>query len=215
MVTGLPQACLSLDRDEPGVSQLCILDLAQRETRVTVAGLWVEYAHWSPDGRSLLIGAAGRGADLSGFQGGYTFQTIDPSLPDWAPQVDIGIDDSQWRSLWICDVASSGSGLPRSALVSPSWVFAPGLLPQIADVAACYRGLCLVPDHLALSGDIKDAALGPALGPVLALAQYPRVTVKATSQPSYVTEAYPYPSLHAHIRRVVEAYRLHRVFFGD
>ena len=96
------------DRDEPGVSQLCILDLAsQRETRVTVAGLWVEHAHWSPDGRSLLIGAAGRGADLSGFQGGYTFQTIDPSLPDWAPQVDIGIDDSQWRSLWICDVASS------------------------------------------------------------------------------------------------------------
>ena len=74
---------------------------------MTVAGLWVEYAHWSPDGRSLLIGAAGRGADLSGFQGGYTFQTIDPSLPDWAPQVDIGIDDSQWRSLWICDVASS------------------------------------------------------------------------------------------------------------
>ena len=103
------------DRDEPGVSQLCLLDLAsQQETHVAVAGLWVEYAHWSPDGRSILIGAAGRGADLSGFQGGYTFQTIDPALPDWAPQVDIGIDDSQWRSLWIYDVASSAAPLFHS-----------------------------------------------------------------------------------------------------
>jgi L-fuconolactonase len=32
--------------------------------------------------------------------------------------------------------------------------------------------------------------------------------------PSYVTEAYPYPSLHAHIRRVVELYGPHRVFWG-
>jgi dipeptidyl aminopeptidase/acylaminoacyl peptidase len=96
------------DRNDPGILQLCLLDLASRnETRAAVEGLWLEYAHWSPDGRSILIGAAGRGADLSGFQGGYTFQTSDPSLPDWTPQVDIGIDDSQWRSLWIYDVASA------------------------------------------------------------------------------------------------------------
>lgn len=94
------------DRDEAGVAQLCLLEItSKKETRVTLEGLWVEYAHWSPDGRSVLIGAAGRGADLSGFQGGYTFQTIDPSLPDWTPQVDVGVDDSQWRSLWIYSVA--------------------------------------------------------------------------------------------------------------
>jgi L-fuconolactonase len=93
-------------------------------------------------------------------------------------------------------------------------VFAPGLLPQIADVAARHQDLCLVLDHLALSSDIKDTALSPALRPALALAQYPHVTVKATALPSYVTEAYPYPSLHAHIRRVVELYGPHRVFWG-
>ncbi|MGH6883149.1 MAG: hypothetical protein ACREFM_19660, partial [Hypericibacter sp.] len=96
------------DRDEPGITQLCLLDIASKaETRVTVKGLWVEYAHWSPDGGSVLLGAAERGVDLSGFQGGYTFQTSDPSLPDWTPQVDIGVDDSQWRSLWIYDVATA------------------------------------------------------------------------------------------------------------
>ena len=95
------------DRHEPGVSQLCLLDLAsQRETPVTLEELWVEYAHWSPDGKSILIGGAERGVDLSGFHGGYTFQTSDPALPDWTPQVDVGVDDTQWRSLWIYDVAS-------------------------------------------------------------------------------------------------------------
>ena len=95
------------DRDEAGVRQLCLLDLAQRrETRVTIEELWMEYAHWSPDGATILIGAAERGVDLSGFQGGYTFQTIDPDrCPIGAPQVDVGVDDSQWRSLWIYEVA--------------------------------------------------------------------------------------------------------------
>ena len=93
------------DRDEAGVMQLCLLDLAaRRETRVSIEKLWMEYAHWSPDGTRILIGAAERGVDLSGFQGGYTFQTIDPALPDWSPQVDIGVDDRQWRSLWIYEV---------------------------------------------------------------------------------------------------------------
>jgi dipeptidyl aminopeptidase/acylaminoacyl peptidase len=97
------------DRDEAGVPQLRLLDLATRRERAAkLEGLWMEYAHWSPDGGRILIGAAGRGADLSGFQGGYTFETTDPALPDWSPQVDIGVDASQWRSLWLYDVASGG-----------------------------------------------------------------------------------------------------------
>jgi hypothetical protein len=38
----------------------------------------------------------------------------------------------------------------------------------------------------------------PARRPALVLAQYPHVAVKATSLPSYVTEAYPHPGLHTH-----------------
>ena len=53
-----------------------------------------------------------------------------------------------------------------------------------------------------------------AAGVDRALIVPPYVAVKATSLPSYVTEAYPYPSLHAHIGRVAEAYGLHRVFWG-
>lgn len=92
--------------------------------------------------------------------------------------------------------------------------FAPGLLPQRVAVAARHSGLRLVLDRLVLSGDSKDAALGPTLKPALALAQYSHVAVIAISLPSYVIEAYPYPNLHAHIRRVVEAYGPYLVFWG-
>ena len=92
-------------------------------------------------------------------------------------------------------------------------VFAPGLLPQIADVAARHQDLGrLVPDHLALSSDIKNTALGPACLPW----RWRNIPM-SPSKPQRcraVTEAYPYPSLHAHIRRVVEVYGPHRVFWG-
>lgn len=95
------------DRDEAGIMQLCLMDLATRkETRASVKDQWVEYAIWSPDGARILLGVARRGVDLSGFLGGYAFQTVDPALPDWSPQVDIGIDDTQWRSLWLYEVGS-------------------------------------------------------------------------------------------------------------
>jgi hypothetical protein len=58
-------------------------------------------------------------------------------------------------------------------------VFASGLHTQIAAVAARHSGLRLVLDYLALSGDIQDAAPGPARRPALVLAQYPNVAVKA------------------------------------
>ena len=48
-------------------------------------------------------------------------------------------------------------------------------------------------------GDRNDLAMEAAL-------LHPdrfNVAVKATSWPSYAIEAYPYPSLHAHIRRVI------------
>jgi dipeptidyl aminopeptidase/acylaminoacyl peptidase len=125
------------DRDEAGIMQLCLMDLASHaETRPKLTDLWIEYAHWSPDGRRVLIGAARRGVDLSGYQGGYTFQTVDPALPDWTPQVDIGIDDSQWRSLWLYDLAAA-----ELRRVSPD-----GLNPWEACWAGNDRVACIASD---------------------------------------------------------------------
>ena len=97
----------------------------------------------------------------------------------------------------------------------PVMVFAPELALKMGEVAARHPGLRLVIDHLALPLSVRDEAIGQALAPVLTLAIYPNVAVKASCLPSYVTEPYPFPSLHAHIRRVVEAFGPRRIFWGS
>ncbi|MFE0923331.1 prolyl oligopeptidase family serine peptidase [Streptomyces nigra] len=60
----------------------------------------VEYAHWSPDGRAVLLGIAPLDADLAGSQGSATVGTASPE-PDgpWQPLVETGVGGGL-RSLW-------------------------------------------------------------------------------------------------------------------
>jgi dipeptidyl aminopeptidase/acylaminoacyl peptidase len=66
----------------------------------------VEYLHWSPDSRRILLGVAGYGADLAGCQGGATLTVKASDLPDWMPEVDSGAAANLWRSLHVYDVVS-------------------------------------------------------------------------------------------------------------
>lgn len=66
----------------------------------------VEYLHWSPDGRKVLLGVAGRGADLAGGQGSGTHTRDEEELPAWHPLVDAGVPDFAWRSLWVYEIAT-------------------------------------------------------------------------------------------------------------
>lgn len=95
------------DRADRGVFQLCLLPTGRfgEATATTVVPGTVEYSHWSPDGRQVLLGVAGLGADLSGAQGSGT--SVGPSasrLADWEPLVEAGEQDGSWRSLWIYSV---------------------------------------------------------------------------------------------------------------
>lgn len=115
---------------------------------------------------------------------------------------------------WISDGTANWFWDAAEQAGIPVMVFVPGLVPKIGEIAARHPGLRLVLDHLALGLGVKNEGIGPALEPVLALARYPNVAVKASALPCYVTESYPYPSLHTYIRRVVEAFGPRRVFWG-
>jgi dipeptidyl aminopeptidase/acylaminoacyl peptidase len=96
------------DRHRGGDFQLNLLDPVAGAVRATpfVAG-WVEYLHWSPDGRSILLGVAGHGADLSGGQGAITSKQVEQDVPSWLPSIDTGREDYRWRRVWIYDLTTN------------------------------------------------------------------------------------------------------------
>jgi predicted TIM-barrel fold metal-dependent hydrolase len=85
----------------------------------------------------------------------------------------------------------------------------------VAKIARQHPGLCISLDHLTLRTDLRNEQVDPELNALLALSKLDNVAVKATSLPSYVTEPYPFPSLHARIARVLDAFGPRRVFWGS
>jgi dipeptidyl aminopeptidase/acylaminoacyl peptidase len=96
------------DRGKPGNFQLHLLDPLSGECRATpaVEG-WVEYLHWSPDGRRILLGVAGHGADLAGAQGAATSKSATQDLPGWLPSVETGAESYRWRRTWVYEVGAN------------------------------------------------------------------------------------------------------------
>jgi L-fuconolactonase len=97
----------------------------------------------------------------------------------------------------------------------PVMVVAPGLTDQLSLVAARHEGLRLVVDHMGLPANELDADLTTLIRPVLELARFPNVAVKASGLPGLVSEPYPFQSLHEPIHRVLDAFGPRRVFWGS
>jgi dipeptidyl aminopeptidase/acylaminoacyl peptidase len=66
----------------------------------------VEYLHWSPNGRQILLGVAGHGADIAGGQGAITSKQIQNDAPTWLPTVETGKEAFRWRRTWVYDLAT-------------------------------------------------------------------------------------------------------------
>jgi len=95
------------DRHRAGDFQLYLLDSDSGAVRATpfVDG-WVEYLHWSPDGRRVLLGVAGHGADIAGGQGAVASQQAQQETPAWAPEIETGEEAYRWRRAWLYEVES-------------------------------------------------------------------------------------------------------------
>ena len=98
----------------------------------------------------------------------------------------------------------------------PLMVFVPhALMPLIDAVAARHPDLKLVLDHLGLVGKTCGEAAFRDLEALLALARRPNVAVKTTTVPLYAADAWPYRSVHPHLRRVFDAFGPQRFFWGS
>ncbi len=72
-----------------------------------------ESLEWAADGKQLMMVVAGSGADLAGAQGGFNPNASKQEAADWAPEVDTGPSDEQWRRAWVLNIAS-GQAKPVS-----------------------------------------------------------------------------------------------------
>jgi L-fuconolactonase len=97
----------------------------------------------------------------------------------------------------------------------PAMVHAPERLPEIGKLAERHPGLSFIIDHLGFARATIDAATGPAVDRLIALARFPNVHVKVSTMPAYSTEAYPYVNLRDPIRRVIDAFGVSRCFWGS
>lgn len=95
------------DADSAGAQQLSLLTVTTEDVASApeVDGT-IESLCWSPDGTQILLGVAGRGADLSGGQGSGTTASAKSSedRPAWMPQIESGIRHDDWRAVWIYDL---------------------------------------------------------------------------------------------------------------
>lgn len=96
----------------------------------------------------------------------------------------------------------------------PVMIFAPFAVAAVGKIAERHPGLRLICDHMGLNTQWKGKDLTPGVDLLLTFAKYKNLGVKLSCLPCYVDEAYPYPTLHPQIRRVVEAFGPQRLFWG-
>ncbi|HEV7649063.1 MAG TPA: amidohydrolase family protein [Actinophytocola sp.] len=97
----------------------------------------------------------------------------------------------------------------------PVLAFAPGKVAVLEQAAERHPGLRMVVDHLGIDPRVRDGDVAGHIDTIVRLARLRNVAVKATCLPNLVTEPYPFPSLHDHVRRVVDAFGPRRVFWGS
>ena len=96
------------DRARKNDFQLYLLDSLSGAARATppLEG-WIEYLHWSPDGKRILLAVAGHGADISGGQGAVATKQTASEMPPWTPAVETGDEGFRWRRAWVYEVGAN------------------------------------------------------------------------------------------------------------
>jgi predicted TIM-barrel fold metal-dependent hydrolase len=139
-------------------------------------------------------------------------------MPTWKQQphmLGIRMSFHQGRpKLWLEDGTADWFWDAAERYDIPVMVFAPHAAWKLGEIAEHHPGLRLIVDHMSLSSALRGKPLDAAIDNLVKLAPLKNVAVKVSALPCYVEEAYPFPSLHPLIRRVVDAFSPQRCFWG-
>lgn len=128
------------DREQKGSFQLILAERGANgdyiERAVPAVEGTIEYLFWSPDGKHIVAGVAGLGADLAGCQGGATIGQAESGLPDWHPELDTGDARNLWRRAWVYSIGSDSwidASKPGLNYWEVTWCGADSLLAVVSD----------------------------------------------------------------------------------
>ena len=96
----------------------------------------------------------------------------------------------------------------------PVMLSAAGSLALVDAIAERHPGLRVVVDHMGIRSGLKGDEAFAGIPQLCALARRPNVAVKSSAVPCYATEPYPFRDVHAHLRRVHDAFGPRRMFWG-
>ena len=125
----------------------------------------------------------------------YTF--LAPHMQSWP-------SDGTMDWLW---PAAEHAGIPVALLATD-------FLPLVGEIAQRHPRLKLIVDHMAVPPGSRGTSAYRFQPELLALAKYPNVAVKATGQPGYAEDTYPFRSFHQHLHRCFDAFGADRMFWG-
>jgi predicted TIM-barrel fold metal-dependent hydrolase len=115
---------------------------------------------------------------------------------------------------WLSDGTSDWFWAAAERHDVPVMVMAPNDVLKFGGIAERHPGLRLIVDHMGLNSVLRGKSLVPSVDNVVKLARHKNIAVKVSALPCYVDEAYPFPTLHPLVRRVVDAFGPQRCFWG-
>lgn len=141
------------------------------------------------------------------------------SLEGWLQQpgmagIRMTFHKAPWNA-WLDDGRLDTFWADCERLRIPLMLLIPDRLDVVRRVAERHPGLQLVIDHMGLRSNARDDAGFAGLGPLLALAQCPNVSVKASAAPCYSSQPYPFANLRPHLRRIYDHFGPMRTFWGS
>ncbi|HWO85245.1 MAG TPA: amidohydrolase family protein, partial [Stellaceae bacterium] len=172
---------------------------------------------WDPDSNELAIEAVRKYPDRFAIMG--WFYLDDPNGRDlvahWKDQPGkerpgmLGLRfyfNERHKREWMTDGSLDWLWPAAERAGVPVALAAALFLPTVGQIAERHPGLKLLVDHMAVPPGSRGATAYRFQPELLALAKYPNVAVKASGQPGYAEDAYPFRSFHEHLHRCFDAF---------
>lgn len=213
-----PPDAIEPQRAEP----LEVPEVAEEMTRAGVSGALLLGPTWEGSRNDYVLEAAA--TEPARFGAILRWATHDPAaterLADWSSLTGAR---AIRMSLNRGDVAGTLTAAHRSGFFAaaerhgvPLCLYAPGRYDLYRDLAQAHPGLRMAVDHAAVES--ADRPLVEAVAPLVELAAYPGIVVKASALPCFLDlsrEGAPFPSITEAVHLLVGAFGAERVFFGS